>query len=254
MVPLRQTTLELTNTLASVQFWIIIFSLIALCFWSGPFGTFEALPGGLRFIYWALVIGITSVLGVWFHALIRVQRWNSLQIISLVGIGFGLSASGIVTMLSAMLLGPVQNYPGALDLFFYSFPSSAAVFLATILFDRTKTPAVGSHFLERPALCKRLKTYPTAMTILALRAQDHYVEVITEQGAELCLMRLSDAIAETKPIRGLQIHRSHWVAVPAIQRLESKGTETFVRITDEIALKVSQPRLKELRTVLSEGS
>lgn len=38
---------------------------------------------------------------------------------------------------------------------------------------------------------------------------DHYGEVTTSEGAELPLMRLSDAIIEAAPVAGLQIHRSH---------------------------------------------
>src|SRR5690606_41763012 len=45
---------------------------------------------------------------------------------------------------------------------------------------------------------------------------DHYVEVFTDRGKALVLMRLADAIAETRGVPGLQIHRSHWVALDAV--------------------------------------
>jgi DNA-binding LytR/AlgR family response regulator len=45
--------------------------------------------------------------------------------------------------------------------------------------------------------------------LIALSVSDHYVEVLTDGGRSLVLMRLSDAIAETGPVKGLQIHRSH---------------------------------------------
>ena len=46
----------------------------------------------------------------------------------------------------------------------------------------------------------------------------NYVEVWTERGTHLVLMRLSDAIRETAGENGLQIHRSHWVALGAVKR------------------------------------
>ncbi len=69
-------------------------------------------------------------------------------------------------------------------------------------------------------------------------------------GAELCLMRLNDAIAEAAPEEGLQIHRSHWVAKSAVEGLETKGGSGQVRLVDGRILSVSQSRLKEVNASL----
>jgi DNA-binding LytR/AlgR family response regulator len=140
-----------------------------------------------------------------------------------------------------------------MELFFYSFPSATVVFLFVVVFDLPKAAASQPETHERPALFKRLKTYQAAANILALRAQDHYVEVITEQGSELCLVRLNDAISEAAPTIGVQIHRSHWVAISAIKKLETKGSDKFVCMTDGTSLTISQSRIKELRDVLGQG-
>ena len=87
---------------------------------------------------------------------------------------------------------------------------------------------------------------------MSLSAQDHYVEVTTELGAELCLLRLSDAIAQTTPEDGFQIHRSHWIAKSAIVELKTKGSTGHVRLTDGRTLNVSQSRLAEFKDYLEQ--
>ncbi len=253
LLVIRQTMESMTDTLTSVKFWLIVTSLVLLCYWSGPFGTIDALPGGLRLVYWALIVLLTGLLGVWAHAFVRIQAWHDVRRAVLVGLVFGFLASGIVMILSLVLLNPSQLNPGPWELFYFSFPSATVVFLITVFFDRPQTAEETPQYLMRPALFKRLKSYPTAHSILALRAQDHYVEVITELGSELCLTRLSDAILEAAPTKGVQIHRSHWVAISAISKLETRGSGTFAHLTGGTVLKISQSRIKELRRAMRQG-
>ncbi|WP_406651410.1 LytTR family DNA-binding domain-containing protein (plasmid) [Aliisedimentitalea scapharcae] len=240
--------------LSTARFWLSNTGLILLCYWSGPFGTIHTLPAGLRMVYWALSVLCTSCMGVWAHGFLRVQEGLDFGKNLAVAIVFGLMASGVVALLSIALLDPIQSNPGPLELFLYSFPSATAIFLTLVLFDRKNPEGGTQQQLERPALFKRLKTYQAAHSVLALRAQDHYVEVITELGSELCLLRLSDAISEAAPINGLRIHRSHWVAVAAIKKLEMQGSEQTVLLTDGTHLKISKSRVKELREVLGGAS
>ena len=47
--------------------------------------------------------------------------------------------------------------------------------------------------------------------LVRMQSADHYVEVHTERGAKLLLMRLSDATQILETFDGAQVHRSHWV-------------------------------------------
>ena len=58
--------------------------------------------------------------------------------------------------------------------------------------------------------------------IIAISANQHYVDVHTRQGHALILYRLSDAIREMGD-KGVQIHRSHWVAYDAITDIKTNG-------------------------------
>lgn len=134
----------------------------------------------------------------------------------------------------------------------YSFPSAAIIFFLSVVLSRPRIIASETEpiIAKRPDLFSRLEKHADAQRILSLCAQDHYVEVTTEKGSELCLMRLNDAISEAEPEEGLQIHRSHWVAKSAVEKLEIKGSSWQVRLTDGRVLIVSQSRLKELKAFL----
>ena len=48
--------------------------------------------------------------------------------------------------------------------------------------------------------------------IRVVEAQEHYVRVQTTDGAGLALCRFRDALRELRPLPGMQVHRSYWVA------------------------------------------
>jgi DNA-binding LytR/AlgR family response regulator len=56
--------------------------------------------------------------------------------------------------------------------------------------------------------------------IVALRAQDHYLEVTTAKGRCMVLMRLGDAVRDLEGLNGMQVHRSWWINLAHIARVE----------------------------------
>jgi DNA-binding LytR/AlgR family response regulator len=63
----------------------------------------------------------------------------------------------------------------------------------------------------------------------------------------MLLMRLSDAIAETEPTPGFQIHRSHWVAQDAIGSVHSTSRKSEVVLHSGERLPVSRTYLPQLK-------
>ena len=251
---IRAANADAVNTLSSLTFWLIIAGVTAICFLSGPFGTIDALPWGIRLVYWAMQVITAGIAGVWTHFLIRTQGWTGFTLLLSVSLAFGVVVFVIVVLFSLALLEPIGKYPGALDLLLYSFPSASLIFLllALIVPVGAMTDAIDeAEMPTRPKLFDRLKKHRTAGHILSLSAQDHYVEVFTDAGAELCLIRLADAIVELAPEQGFQIHRSHWVALSAITSLDTNGSSAEVTLSDGRTLPVSQSRLSDLRKLLS---
>ena len=253
MNAIRAATADMVETLRGPTFWLIIAGVAAICFISGPFGTLDLLPWGIRLVYWTLQVSVPGIVGLWTHSLIRTQGWTGFPTLLLISVIFGFVIFALVVLFSLALLAPIGKYPGHLDLLLYSVPSAALIFMLLGIIDPRKVyseaaEATGTNL--RPKLLDRPKEHGDATQVWSLSAQDHYVEVVTDTGAELCLIRLADAIAEASPQDGIQIHRSHWVARAVIDALETGGKANHVRLKDGRMLAVSQARLAGLRRYL----
>ncbi|WP_428030907.1 LytTR family DNA-binding domain-containing protein [Ancylobacter sp.] len=89
--------------------------------------------------------------------------------------------------------------------------------------------------------------------LLCLEMQDHYVRVHTERGTALILMRLRDAIAETAPAQGRQVHRSWWIADHGVERCVRAGRACSVQLTNGLAVPVSQRYVRDVEAAYGEN-
>jgi len=76
--------------------------------------------------------------------------------------------------------------------------------------------------------------------LIALIVEDHYVDIVTDKGKTLVLMRLADAMREAAPVPGLQIHRSHWVALDAVVRAQRSEGKVMLELSNGMRLPVSR--------------
>jgi len=60
-------------------------------------------------------------------------------------------------------------------------------------------------------------------------------------------MRLSDAIRETGSAAGLQVHRSHWVALDAITQVRKKGDGAILTLRDQTEVPVSRSNMSAIK-------
>lgn len=100
---------------------------------------------------------------------------------------------------------------------------------------------------KRPQIFERLKPSLRSADLYALSSEDHYVRVITSNGDELILMRLSDAIKETSPLKGLQTHRSWWVAEAGIEKVHKQDGKLSITLKNESQAPVSRNKAKTVR-------
>lgn len=89
--------------------------------------------------------------------------------------------------------------------------------------------------------------------VLALGAEQHYLRVYTDRGEALILYRLSDAIRELGS-RGMQVHRSYWVASGAVRDVLG-GATLRLKLINGIEVPVSRSfrRSVEMANFLKEG-
>jgi hypothetical protein len=83
--------------------------------------------------------------------------------------------------------------------------------------------------------------------ILALQAEDHYVRVFTDRGDTLVRYRFSEAVREMRFQPGVQIHRSYWVALAAVQQVRPDGKGFRVQLQNGLEAPVSRSNLGVLR-------
>jgi hypothetical protein len=71
----------------------------------------------------------------------------------------------------------------------------------------------------RPRFLDRLPESVDVAAVLAMRADQHYVHVVTPERTYMTLCRFSDAVAELPSDIGLQINRSNWVRNDQIEKI-----------------------------------
>lgn len=94
---------------------------------------------------------------------------------------------------------------------------------------------------------RALLPYHLGDDLVSLSSEDHYIRVVTDRGNALVRYRFADAIKELSGIMGIQVHRSHWVAVRAVERVSSDGKGYRIRLTDGNEFPVSRTNVGVIR-------
>lgn len=76
-----------------------------------------------------------------------------------------------------------------------------------------------------------------------LKAELHYLLVVTDAGKHLLLYNLKDAIAELPKDQGFMSHRSYWVNRNRVKRLRKRGRQGELELHDGTLIPVSRNRL-----------
>ena len=108
----------------------------------------------------------------------------------------------------------------------------------------------------RPVAAQRLLESlpePVGQDVVYVHVSGHYLEVVTTSGSVVVLMRLADAVAALGD-RGMQIHRSYWVASRHIRHLVRRDHRTLLCLTDGYEIPVSHPFLPTVRDFISKSS
>ncbi|MEM9302897.1 MAG: LytTR family DNA-binding domain-containing protein [Pseudomonadota bacterium] len=100
---------------------------------------------------------------------------------------------------------------------------------------------------QSPAFMARLPVRLRQGTLRALCAEGHYVRAWTDQGSDLVLFRLKDAVRELAGIEGMQVHRSWWVARAAIIGSRRDKGRLWLVLEGDIRAPVSRPNVSRLR-------
>lgn len=214
---------------------------------SGPFETGEVMRFLPRIAYWVGIVASTYVIGSIITLSLRPRLehhplWFRAGLIGLaLGCGINLFVQTVNSLIWPIFLG--EQLEGLATL--------ALSILVMCLVISTVFELVGQE--DRPAtknaLPPLLDRVPPSKrgALIALSVEDHYTRVHTTKGEELLLLRLSDAIRETAPVDGLQVHRSHWVASDQVAGARRDGDRTLLILRDGKEVPVSRANIPAAR-------
>jgi hypothetical protein len=94
---------------------------------------------------------------------------------------------------------------------------------------------------SRPAFLERAPATVSLADVIAVKAEQHYIRIITATRSYLVLHRFSDALCELPSNAGLQLHRSWWVRRNAIQRVRQSSRRMAVILQTGEEIPVSGP-------------
>ncbi len=89
-------------------------------------------------------------------------------------------------------------------------------------------------------------------SLLYLKAELHYLLLVTTQGQSLVLCSLKDAIAALPVDAGISPHRSYWVSFAAISQLRRRGRQAQLLLNDGQSIPVSRQQLARVQQSLQQ--
>jgi len=206
---------------------------------AGPYGTYDKFGLPLRLVFWFFVIvvpwGISKVL---FHLAKRFssQGLSTTYITVLLIPIIALLGSALVTIVNLKVgLYPEQT-------FFKVWPYSILIWLAFAYFIVLPMALIGKALVveqRKSGVVTMMKFFDSKLPeslkgskLLALKAEDHYLRVITDRGSELILMKFEDALAALNGYPGIQTHRSWWLASRSLAGVSSLNASTSSIVLD----------------------
>ncbi len=228
-------------------------------------------------LFWFFQISITMIVLVTlqmalqtFHRFDQLNPWVKVFVTGLLGAMFmspiglaidylfddtdGLESIGFLasTVSEFFSLGPPTiltwigiNSPFILELNFQRQPE-AALSESDKQLDDTRQPPSEAIFFQKLKMSLGTR-------IQSLSSELHYVRVITDLGEDLILYNLADAVQDVQSvIEGLQIHRSHWVALSEIKSTNFSSRGGQVVLNSGVKLPISRRRVNDVKHILEQ--
>ncbi|MGI9309157.1 MAG: LytTR family DNA-binding domain-containing protein [Gammaproteobacteria bacterium] len=103
---------------------------------------------------------------------------------------------------------------------------------------------------DGPAYFLRNSDIPIDADIIALKAEEHYIQVWSTSGAGLVRYRFQDAVQDLEGRHGMQVHRSWWVNLEHISSWHRKGRSIELVMDNKQHIPVSQAHTQSIQRAL----
>ena len=243
---LQLTMREMRRDFRSPALWIALAGVGVVLAVAGAFGTDDVLRPVPLVLYWVSVVVLAYSAGALVVGTLRRMLLGTSRParVVLTGLAVGVIMVALVGGVNTALFGLGWTSGAAAARFAAS--TIATGFVVTVVLDYTLGNARAEALRAEPPLVARLPLEKRG-ALVSLSAVDHYVEVTTTRGQDLVLIRLADAIAETQPVAGLRIHRSHWVARDHVTSVTRGSGKATVHLIDGRSLPVRRANLPALK-------
>lgn len=235
---------------------------VAVLAWLGPFDTWGRLSLPDRVAFWTLATSVNWLFGLVLGSAagLAFERRGILAWAAAVGGGSAVAAvpgTAVVWLLVAAFMD--HRMTGFAEI--ASLYSQVIVIhlvlnalVTWLIYEKKRGPdAVSESVSPHPAAedpsVPFLARLPERLgrNLLHLHMQDHYVEVHTDEGSDLLLLRFRDALRELDGLEGAQVHRSHWVARAAVAGVERRSGRIALRLVNGNRVPVSRSFAPALR-------
>lgn len=98
----------------------------------------------------------------------------------------------------------------------------------------------------------RLANIETLSAIRVIKAEEHYVRVLSEDNEELVSYKFGDALKDMENEDGFQVHRSYWVRREAVVGTKEDGSKLSLEMSDGLIVPVSGPYRALVRQVFRQ--
>lgn len=214
----------------------------------GPFGSYN-MPAFYRFIYWVIIFNIGYFIHITAHRLTywyyknRVVHPYVLYIAPILIASIPLSVLiGFIT--SQFLYG---NFSSTFTTALYVIPQ---VIILGIIVDTLIRLILGKHKTLRPSSTDKtgqafINRLPVNIgkKLIYFVMEDHYLNIYTDKGNHMILMRMKDALVELDNYHGMQVHRSYWVALDAVAKVKKESRKTILTMINGKEIPVSRKYL-----------
>lgn len=219
----------------------------------GAMGPYRTLDVGLvrRTAYWLVAVMGAGLFGVLVDNFVGPRLRNFVARVLTVSVGMTPPVTLFIYLLNLAMLG-LPNRP-------WMLPELGGQVFAVALLIMTLRGLAWRRVVElrtvvAPPLPEAEKTFRRRLSarrrtarLIAVEAEDHYVRVHTDLGAELILMRFSEAVNELALAHGYRLHRSWWVAAEALERIRWKRGGGEAILAGGLIVPVSRSYVADLR-------
>ena len=209
----------------------------------GPYRTLD-IPTPLRIAYWLIATTACGLVGIAIDRALETRVPGFWTRIAASAVLMTLPVTPFIYVLNATMLD-LPRRPWLLPQLGWQVLVVSLLIMALRAFAwrrivETSTLVVPPLPEAERAFRQRLSARRRAARLIAVEAEDHYVRVHTDAGAELVAMRFSEALEELARAHGYRLHRSWWAAGDAIEAVRWKRGTGEARLAGGLTAPVSR--------------